>query len=476
MTFKRNCALIFSSHKVKINKDDFDFIFTDNNNLDGNNVIILKSLISKNSLNLSLKKSLNSFYASNDIEKFILISTSEILDLIDRYKITNLTIYGGTDKLYFPIIFGDHIEDRRKAFISKPYIINPIIFKLLKDKIDVRWLGRKLNIIFYFNFLLRCIFLFFGSVYEVITKPSRFYEKDGKVIIFRSKFQQNFIKNNLKVSSKPKGKKLFFKAFAALLKSFTKHKETKCYLEYNNTAYKVDLKWTEIENSLLLDSFYRIELIKALQNKNEIITLETSSRFSIIDRENFQNKLKLLLTTDIQSVKFRNQVNFDGFLIKKNDLKNEQYIKNNFVSNDFEYFHLERESEVEYDYFFASQPYGQEILESFINSFLNLESNKIIFRKHPRDKYSYNFKRKILIDSDNDPLNTISKSKIIIGLTSTILADGLIMGKIAVSLNIDERTRYHNNMHPNKKIFKVEKPSELLEIYNALKAVNKNNS
>ena len=50
------------------------------------------------------------------------------------------------------------------------------------------------------------------------------------------------------------------------------------------------------------------------------------------------------------------------------------------------------------------------------------------------------------------------------------------MGKIAVSLNIDERTRYHNNMHPNKKIFKVEKPSELLEIYNALKAVNKNNS
>ena len=64
--------------------------------------------------------------------------------------------------------FWNHIEDSRKAFTSKPYIINPIIFKLLKDKIDVRWRGRKLNIIFYFNFLLSFLFL---AHFKVI-KPS----------------------------------------------------------------------------------------------------------------------------------------------------------------------------------------------------------------------------------------------------------------------------------------------------------------
>ena len=137
MTSNFNCAVIFSSSKIKINTKDFDYIFTDDADLVGNNVIYLKSLVSKNNLNLSFNENLISFYASNDIEKFILVSCSEILELIEQYKISKLSIYGGTNKLYFPIIFGDHIEDSRKAFTSKPDILNPIIYKLLNDKIKI---------------------------------------------------------------------------------------------------------------------------------------------------------------------------------------------------------------------------------------------------------------------------------------------------------------------------------------------------
>ena len=63
---------------------------------------------------------------------------------------------------------------------------------------------------FYLNFLLRSLFLFSGSLYEIITKPSRFYEIEDKVILFRSRSQSNFIKNNLKISAKPITKILFF--------------------------------------------------------------------------------------------------------------------------------------------------------------------------------------------------------------------------------------------------------------------------
>ena len=47
MTSNFNCAVIFSSSKIKINTKDFDYIFTDDADLVGNNVIYLKSLVSK---------------------------------------------------------------------------------------------------------------------------------------------------------------------------------------------------------------------------------------------------------------------------------------------------------------------------------------------------------------------------------------------------------------------------------------------
>ena len=42
----------------------------------------------------------------------------------------------------FRLFFGDHIEDSRKAFTSKPDILNPIIYKLLNDKIKINWIGK----------------------------------------------------------------------------------------------------------------------------------------------------------------------------------------------------------------------------------------------------------------------------------------------------------------------------------------------
>ena len=233
------------------------------------------------------------------------------------------------------------------------------------------------------------------------------------------------------------------------------------------------MKWTEIENSLLLDSFYRKELIKTLQSKNELITLEASSRFSMIDRKYFHNKLKLLLMTDLYVMKLYRQVDFDGFLLKNNDEINREVIAKNFNNNNVEYFKLERKNKLEYDYFFASQPYGQETLESFINSLQVLEKKRIIFRKHPRDKYIYKFKEKVSIDNASDPLDTISRSNIVIGLTSTILTDAIVLGKTAISLNIDERTKCHNSTYPNKNILMIERPSELLEIYNTNNKISK---
>ena len=116
----------------------------------------------------------------------------------------------------------------------------------------------------------------------------------------------------------------------------------------------------------------------------------------MIDRKYFHNKLKLLLMTDLYVMKLYRQVDFDGFLLKNNDEINREVIAKNFNNNNVEYFKLERKNKLEYDYFFASQPYGQETLESFINSLQVLEKKELYLESTQEINIFTNLNRKYL--------------------------------------------------------------------------------
>lgn len=413
---------------------------------------------------------------TNDSFKFLLNPTLEIFEILDKHETSSIYCFGGHDWSSLSIVSGDNVESSRAVLTSKKYFINLMVSQWCKNNnINLTW-GKSSNYLLITRFVTRCLFLFISSffltlngkssskfIYVTSSKKSAVYRKQTQKEIlddFLSKDDKNkLLKHEHFISSVViQSTKRFFQLIYLSIVSITKNakiltkKSTDIIVfNYEKHAYSFSATPTLLENNCLLDElFYSLSIKKFLKEHHvkELYSCEMVSRFAFIEREACRRFL--IRSSGVQAGLVSSVVVpvfpiHDKFIAMSQSECNS--LRRLYNSKDIYYCgpirNFVQSTDVHVDILVVSQPYAQEIMQLVLDliesSYPGLSCK---FRKHPRDNYSYKLNSSnILLDDNSSCIDSIMESKVVVGMTTTVLEDAISANKDIIVVCMDEYTK-----------------------------------
>ena len=448
-----------------IDVSTFDFVITDDERIKGNNVILLSGFGTKNLVEVELISPITNF-SFNDIDKFVLSPLSEIIQEITSKQVSSVFLYKGGRAVTFPTVASEHLESRYNLLASKADVFNPLLSLLLDKKYNISWIKRRNTLFCHARILLRALLLFLLSFIESFRNRTRFYAFDDKVVVLRSDFQKRKALE-LFPQLHPKISKTSFKSLLDYFSKSNLFKSNK--ILYNFKTFHIQGFWANLEYFILLDSLLRKIKIDHVNPKKELITFETSSRFALIDGT-FAGKVSSYQLTNFPLFLKIKKLPFGKFYVKNQYSLDYLHSVNFRGSSEIFNWPLKKFKKNNSRILFCSQPYGQSILEQWLDDLIALDltlKERVVMRKHPRDSYSYaKISNWINMDTYIDSDESLSRSSIVVGLSSTILTDAYSHNCKSISINVDEFTKKFNSSF--KKETQIVQVSNIDELHQLL--------
>ncbi len=423
----------------------------------------------------------------NDSFKFFINPTIEIFEILESYRDSTIYCFGGSNWSSLSVVSGDNVESSRAVLTSKKYFINLMVSQWCNNNdVKLEWLMSS-DLSMQAKFLIRCAYIFASTFFLTVTGKSsaKFLHSKGskKAAVYRKIIQKNILEDFTKkyhsddfgisqISSKgnfinvcKRFVYLTYLSVKSLVEVFNllvnKNKNI-IQFKYKNDFYEFNAIPSMVENILLLDEkLYALDLSKyiALNKIEELYSCEMTSRFAFIEK----NASEIL---DAKSVGIQAGL-VSSIVVPKFPVHNKfvamsfaecRSLLNLYNDENIHFYGPIRNyksiTNVKVDLLIVSQPYAQDVIQLVID-LVCLEYPHITckFRKHPRDSFSYKMRSKcIIIDSNLNCIDSIMESKVVIGMTTTVLEDAINADKKVIVVCMDEYTKsiVGRDMDPSK--------------------------
>ncbi|MDI6452381.1 hypothetical protein [Peloplasma aerotolerans] len=419
------------------------------------------------------------------------------INLIEEYKITKLVLVGGSSYKYNTIIGGN--GEGKKQFYKTSWSINFILKSIVEKNYDIEiiWKKKKDRFFMFIHNYLRNVFCIYGAFYIKILKCKISREESGKKkdvygenrifgVAFLS-LQAQYLEtlfshhsiNNYQIISQKKiavvrDKSVIMNplSFHQTIINFRESKiriQNDLFFKYNNIEFKIERKTFTLNLRLL--RFQHKYTVQQLINTFNKLGGTNSDR--IVTDMTYGNNI--IAVNEVAKKISMNHINLQYVAMSKMcfpkiDLADEYYL---YSKKTYEFF---KELSNKYKFYLPtlaepkSRSYEKLIIEVIIftqpdqytEKYLLLVRNLIAYLKqinstvrlsikphYRQDKILeftniiHKYKYGAIYDKSVGVKDLIVKSDVIISMTSSVLFEALMNGKMAIIANLDEEVEFY---------------------------------
>lgn len=412
----------------------------------------------------------------NDSFKFVVVPLIEIVDVLERLPIGALYLYGGADTLpSLSVVMADNVESSRRVFTKKSIVLNALLKQWADSKcLNVVW-KKEAKLYIKSLFFIRCVVLWLATFFSEI-RYVRFksVEINGPVMatfrkavqayslydyLDKSKEQEVTVFGNAKVVSATgiishnyQSINLFIRSLTYSLKGLTQvffKSLPVLTFHYRGVTYNASGRATLIEELCLLDQLgYKFFLEDALRTGiTTFYSTEMTSRFAVIEHEvcvmygvkNIGIQCGLMSGLKVPYFPLHNKF----ICLSESELRglNESYGNGLFFYEGM-IRKITMNKLIVNDVLLLSQPYAQNEIQTVLD-LMNKKFGrfKCVLRIHPRDTFKYQLGANVTVDDRSDCWESVLESRIILGMTTTVLEDAVNAGKLSISFQFDEYSK-----------------------------------